>query len=91
MTLMTAKPTTLTCAHAEAKQLGAEQLAGVCTAAFRKACNGPSFIREASAKYGIKLRIITQEQEAKIGFLTADSLCEVRVHADARLLVEPGS
>ena len=44
----------------KATEAGAEQFAGVATAAFRKAENGPEFLRKMETELGIRLRIITQ-------------------------------
>ena len=57
-----------------ADEQGAEQCAGIATAAFRKASNGPAFLLQLQ-KEGIPLRIVSQEQEAFLGFLTANHLC----------------
>jgi hypothetical protein len=45
---------------AKAEEVGAEQFAGVATAAFRKAVNGPEFLRRMETELGIRLRIVTQ-------------------------------
>jgi hypothetical protein len=45
---------------AKAEEVGAEQFAGVATAAFRKAANGPEFLRRMETELGIRLRIVTQ-------------------------------
>lgn len=58
-----------------AEQAGAEQFAGIATAAFRKAKNGPEFLLKLQ-KEGLPLRIISQEREAMLGFLTANHLCQ---------------
>lgn len=57
-----------------AEQQGAEQFAGIATAAFRKASNGPPFLLQLQ-KEGLPLRIISQDREAFLGFLTANHLC----------------
>ena len=44
---------------------------GVATAAFRKASNGAKFLHRVRDEIGIKIFIISQEQEATMGFLTA--------------------
>ena len=58
----------------QALEQGAEQFAGIATAAFRKASNGPSFLMQIR-KEGLPLRIMSQEREAWLGFLTANHLC----------------
>ena len=57
-----------------AEEQGAEQFAGVATAAFRKASNGPAFLLQLREE-GLPLRIISQDREALLGFLTANHLC----------------
>ena len=52
----------------KALKQNATRFAGVATAAFRKAKNGQDFLNEVEKKLGIKAKIITQEQEALIGF-----------------------
>ena len=58
----------------EADEAGAEQFAGAATAAFRKAKNGPDFLEQVRGE-GIELRIIPQEEEGSIGFLTGSQAC----------------
>ena len=50
----------LTAFKAKAAAAGAEQFAGVATAAFRKAANGPDFLRRMEGELGIRLRIVAQ-------------------------------
>jgi len=57
-----------------AEEQGAEQFAGVATQAFRTASNGPAFLLQLRDE-GLPLRIVSQEQEAFLGFLTANHLC----------------
>lgn len=54
-----------------AVNLGAKELSGVATAVFRESKNGADFISKIKAKTGISLRVISQEEEGRIGFLTA--------------------
>eukprot|EP00286_Rhodomonas_abbreviata_P020365 CAMPEP_0181306172 /NCGR_PEP_ID=MMETSP1101-20121128/10147_1 /TAXON_ID=46948 /ORGANISM="Rhodomonas abbreviata, Strain Caron Lab Isolate" /LENGTH=440 /DNA_ID=CAMNT_0023412189 /DNA_START=54 /DNA_END=1376 /DNA_ORIENTATION=+ len=58
----------------EAEAAGAEQLGGAATAAFRRAENGPEFLKKVNAE-GINLKIVSQEQEGALGFLTATNEC----------------
>mmetsp|Transcript_23217 Transcript_23217/g.57284 ORF Transcript_23217/g.57284 Transcript_23217/m.57284 type:complete len:446 (+) Transcript_23217:216-1553(+) len=60
---------------AKARELGADEMGGVCTAAFRRAANGPSFLKNIAKNVGVSLKIITQEQEAHLGYMTVVSLC----------------
>lgn len=57
-----------------AAQHGAEQYSGVATAAFRKASNGPAFLLQLRDE-GLPLRLISQDREAFLGFLTANHHC----------------
>lgn len=54
-----------------AVQLGAEKVSGVATAVFRESINGRAFIDRISKDLGVDLRVISQEEEGNIGFLTA--------------------
>lgn len=54
-----------------ALQLGAEKVAGVATAVFRESTNGRAFIDKISSDLGVDLRVISQQEEGSIGFLTA--------------------
>mmetsp|Transcript_14708 Transcript_14708/g.34918 ORF Transcript_14708/g.34918 Transcript_14708/m.34918 type:complete len:412 (+) Transcript_14708:185-1420(+) len=65
----------------EAQANGAEQFAGAATAAFRKATNGPEFLKQVRAE-GIDLKIISQQQEGSIGFLTATQACPTTAATD---------
>lgn len=53
-------------------RLGAEECAGVATAVFRKAANGETFLRDVlRKKLGVKIDMIDQKVEGRIGWLTA--------------------
>ena len=52
-------------------ELDAEDLAGVATAVFRESKNGAEFIKKIRDEKGINLQLISQEEEGRIGFLTA--------------------
>lgn len=52
----------------------ATRFAGVATAAFRKAKNSQEFLNEVDKKLGIHVKVITQEQEALIGFKGAEQM-----------------
>jgi exopolyphosphatase/guanosine-5'-triphosphate,3'-diphosphate pyrophosphatase len=54
-----------------ALQLGAEKVCGVATAVFRESSNGRAFIDRLSRDLGVDLRVISQQEEGNIGFLTA--------------------
>ena len=53
---------------AKAKKSGATHFAGVATAAFRSAKNGAVFLTEIKSNLKINIRIISQEEEAHLGF-----------------------
>lgn len=46
---------------------------GVATEAFRKSQNGQTLIIDLAQKFGFSLKVITQEEEARLGFLSASS------------------
>ena len=50
------------------------QLTGIATAVFRKARNGYELLRMFEQKLGIRFQILSQEEEGKLGFLTAKIL-----------------
>lgn len=56
----------------KALKQNATRFAGVATAAFRKAKNSQEFLNEVDKKLGIHVKVITQEQEAMIGFKGAE-------------------
>lgn len=58
----------------QAEELGAEQFAGIATAAFREASNGAAFLLQLREE-GLPIRILSQKREALLGFLTANHLC----------------
>uniref|UniRef100_A0A6U6C599 Ppx/GppA phosphatase N-terminal domain-containing protein n=1 Tax=Guillardia theta TaxID=55529 RepID=A0A6U6C599_GUITH len=57
-----------------ASQQGAEEIAGVATAAFRRAKNGYSFLAEVSKELEMKLKVVDAETECSLGFLTGTNL-----------------
>jgi hypothetical protein len=60
-------------ASAEHTQAGSVDFVGVATQACRKAANGEAMLSSIGKKLGMSLRIINQEEEANIGFLSAVS------------------
>jgi exopolyphosphatase/guanosine-5'-triphosphate,3'-diphosphate pyrophosphatase len=58
----------------KALKQNATHFAGVATAAFRKAKNSQDFLNEVDKKLGIHVKIISQEQEALIGFKGAEKM-----------------
>jgi exopolyphosphatase / guanosine-5'-triphosphate,3'-diphosphate pyrophosphatase len=59
-----------------ALQLGAEKVSGIATAVFRESTNGRAFIDRVSKDLGVDLRVISQQEEGNIGFLTAVAASE---------------
>jgi len=55
----------------EALAEGAQTFAGVATAAFRQADNSPQFLTEIKDKTGINIRLISQDEEAVLGYQAA--------------------
>lgn len=55
----------------EAMTQGAQTFAGVATAAFRQADNTPLFLAEIKAETGINIRMISQDEEAVLGYKAA--------------------
>ncbi len=63
-------------AHAVAAHAGHSSLkiAGIATAAFRKAQNGTELLQKFEQQLGIRFQILSQEEEGKLGFMTAKAL-----------------
>ncbi len=55
----------------EAMNHGAQKFAGVATAAFRQADNASEYLAEIKDKTGITIRLISQEEEAVLGYKAA--------------------
>jgi exopolyphosphatase/pppGpp-phosphohydrolase len=51
--------------------LGAVEMRAVATEVFRKAANGAQFLESVESRLGIQSSIIAQEEEARLGWLTA--------------------
>lgn len=47
------------------------KVSGVATAVFRNAQNGTEFVQEISQRIGIPIRVISQEEEARLGYWSA--------------------
>eukprot|EP00976_Prorocentrum_cordatum_P115231 1195974-Prorocentrum_minimum.AAC.7 len=54
-----------------AEQHGAVKLRGIATAVFRLADNAPELLARIDQELGIKLTVVSQDEEGEIGFLTA--------------------
>jgi len=63
-----------------ALQFGVEEFAGAATAVFRESKNGANVISDIQSNLGINLRLITQEQEGNIGFLSAVAASNKKSH-----------
>lgn len=72
----------------EALSAGAQVFAGVATAAFRQADDAADFLAEIKAKTGINVRLISQEEEAVLGYQAA--LTQVRKPAEAIVVWDIG-
>lgn len=66
------------------EQYGVQQHCGIGTAVFRKASNGVAFLERVKNVLGIDIRLVSQEEEGRIGSLTALSVSSVK--DEARLL-----
>ncbi|KAK3262620.1 hypothetical protein CYMTET_28534 [Cymbomonas tetramitiformis] len=54
-----------------ASDLGATEISAAATAVFRLADNAPEVLKRIQSELGIRVRVISQEEEGEIGFLTA--------------------
>ena len=54
-----------------ARRMGSARFAGAATAAFREARNAPAYLAEVKNKTGIDIRLISQDEEAVLGYLAA--------------------
>lgn len=59
---------------ADREGYNAMQFTGVATAVFRKAQNGNSLLQIFEEQLGIRFQILPQDEEGKLGFLTAEAL-----------------
>jgi len=57
----------------EALAHGTTSFAGVATAAFRSAANSDQFLAEINNNLGISIRLISQDEEAMLGYLAANA------------------
>jgi exopolyphosphatase/guanosine-5'-triphosphate,3'-diphosphate pyrophosphatase len=58
---------------AEARRAGAEELAAVGTAALRKASDGAGFVDAVEERCGVRIDVISGEEEARLAYLAAVS------------------
>ncbi len=61
----------------EAKRLGAEDFFAVATAAYREAKNSKDIISEIEKQTPLKVKVISQKEEAELGFQAARSLLKL--------------
>eukprot|EP00051_Salpingoeca_urceolata_P015904 m.208407 g.208407 ORF g.208407 m.208407 type:complete len:288 (+) comp18533_c0_seq3:392-1255(+) len=54
-----------------AESLGVTQYAGVATEVFRRASNGAAFLKSVRDLHGLRLDLVSQTEEGRLGFLTA--------------------
>ncbi|WP_336755026.1 Ppx/GppA phosphatase family protein [Pantoea sp. USHLN298] len=64
-----------------------QRITGVATAAFRRASNGQAVIEQLASQTGTRLTVISQQQEAKLGFLSAKAALNDPSIRDEQLLV----
>ena len=62
---------------AEAEKVGATEFTGVATAAFRQAANGQAAVERIAMEAGIDLKMISQDEEAILGFRGAAAVAGV--------------
>lgn len=65
---------TLTGLVKKARDLGClddEPMPGIATAVYRKAANGPAYLEALQSTAGVRLAVVSQEEEARLGFQTA--------------------
>ena len=70
---------------ARARELGAERILAVATAALRDARDGPEFIARVKQRAGVELEIVSGESEARLAWLAA--IRGLKLDPAARLLV----
>jgi len=62
---------------AEARRAGAEEVAAVGTAGLRKARNGADFVAMVEERCGVRIEVISGEDEARLAYLAAVSALEL--------------
>lgn len=72
---------------AQAQKFHPVRITGVATAVFRTAANGPEVIKQFNREAHVSLRIISQKQEAELGFLSAKAALNDPKIKDTDLLV----
>eukprot|EP01061_Rhynchopus_euleeides_P012881 TRINITY_DN2265_c0_g1_i1.p3 TRINITY_DN2265_c0_g1~~TRINITY_DN2265_c0_g1_i1.p3 ORF type:complete len:328 (+),score=58.39 TRINITY_DN2265_c0_g1_i1:1165-2148(+) len=54
----------------------AQQVSAIATEVFRRASNGDAYLKRVERELGLKIRMVTQEEEALLGYKTATGLCD---------------
>lgn len=70
-----------------AEDLGAKSFTAIATEVFRKASNGQEYINGLSHEMGVPIRIVTQEEEAQLGYATGLALKQVNDPTNSSCLV----
>ncbi|MGK3141027.1 Ppx/GppA phosphatase family protein [Pantoea sp. C2G6] len=71
----------------QAQRFHPQRISGVATAVFRHASNGQAVVEALQRQAGVPLTIISQQQEAKLGFLSAKAALNDPTLRDDQLLV----
>jgi exopolyphosphatase/guanosine-5'-triphosphate,3'-diphosphate pyrophosphatase len=79
--------TTLKALVSQAEKFHPKRITGVATAVFRAASNGQQVIRQFNQQAHVTIRIITQKQEAELGFISAKAALNDPKLKDSDLLV----
>eukprot|EP00041_Stephanoeca_diplocostata_P013272 m.232502 g.232502 ORF g.232502 m.232502 type:complete len:373 (-) comp19277_c0_seq2:244-1362(-) len=68
--------TTISRLVTKATELGCttHSMAGIATAVFRRAHNGKDYLDDLQEQSGVKLELVSQEEEARLGYITARTL-----------------
>ena len=59
----------------EARALGAHEACGIATEVFRTAPNGLEYLESIRAACGVRVRVLSQSDESRLGLATAEALC----------------
>eukprot|EP00056_Hartaetosiga_gracilis_P003957 m.69778 g.69778 ORF g.69778 m.69778 type:complete len:378 (-) comp11646_c3_seq2:1652-2785(-) len=74
-----------------ADDLGATYISGAATQVFRLASNGHEFLKKVNAELGVNLRVVSQDCEGQIGFLTAKSVLSTSVEDENIIAYDSGA
>src|SRR3989338_8181232 len=74
-----------------AQSLGASHFAGVATATFRETLNGPAFLERVKQSLGLSLALVSQEEEAILGFLTCAAVAPTNVPQENIVALDSGA